>query len=553
MAFFTSSFVLIISFLFTFVFGNPSVKLKSTIINGVSVPDVDQEFFGGIPFAEPPVGSLRFSPPVLRLNPGVPVLNASQYGPACAQGVGFGINASQIESLHMSEDCLTLNVRRPAGLKFGKETLVPVMVWIYGGGFQNGAALQNDGASIVSRSSERGSPIIFVNLNYRLGPFGFPQGSEARLRGALNTGNKDVLAALAWVQENIEVFGGDKDRVTVFGVSAGAIILSELLLDPNFNLARAAIYESGSPATNMLFDASRREIVWQAFVSAVPRCSGAPEDDVFECLRNANTETIINATNYVNSYIQAEFPFAPVIDGPGGVIPDLPSKLYAQGRFARTPFITGTCLDEGTLFIPTAMNSSELLRIWIVSNLTAPGEIVTDDNPIADEILSLYPNDPTLGSPFGTGNETFGLNPAFKQAAAAFGDLAFNSLRRELVQAASDHGVKAFGYVFADRLQTNPPFLGVPHGCEIPYLFGSLPDEQASIFARTLIDYWISFATSLDPNDKLGNTSRPTWSQYTTSSKSVMQLERANLAMIPDTFREQQIAYLIDNAQVLNH
>ncbi|KAL5529784.1 hypothetical protein ACEPAG_5771 [Sanghuangporus baumii] len=477
------------------------------ISSGVEVGCSDFNLFSGIPFAEPPVGSLLFSPPILRLNPGAPVLNASQFGPACAQGVGFGINASQIQSLIL-------------------------IVWVYGRGFQNGAALQNDETSIVSRSFERGSPIISVNLNYRLGPFGFPQGSETRLRRALNIGNKDVLASLTWVQENIEVFGGDKDKVTVFEVTA--------------------IYESGSPATNMLFDASRHEIVWQTFVSAVPKCSGAPEDDTFECLRNASTEAIISTTNYVNSYIQAGFPFAPVIDGPGRAIPDLPSKLYAQGRFARAPFITGTCLDEGTLFVPTAINSSELLRIWIVSNSTVPGETVTDDNPIADEILSLHPNDPTLGSPFGTANETFGLNPAFKQVAAAFGDLAFNSLRRELVQAASDHGVKAFGYVFADRVQTNPPFLGVPHGSEIPYLFGSLPDEQASIFARTLIDYWISFATSLDPNGNLGNTSHPIWSQYATSSKSIMQLERANLAMISDTFRGQQVAYLIDNTQTLD-
>ncbi|KAL5532552.1 hypothetical protein ACEPAF_4326 [Sanghuangporus sanghuang] len=341
-------------------------------------------------------------------------------------------------------------------------------------------------------------------LLYHEAPKGITNYIQARLRGALNIDNKDVLAALTWVQENIEAFGGDKDKVTVFGVSADAIILSELLFDPNFNLASAAINESGSPASNMLFDASRREIVWQSFVSAVPKCSGVPEDDTFECLRNC------------------------LVIGEVWVA----RKNNAQGRFARTPFLIGT------LFI-VVMNSSELLRIWIVSNSTAPGETVTDDNLIADEILNLYPDDPTLDSPFGTGNETFGLNPGFKQAAAAFVDLAFNSLRRESVQTAGD---QSQGVRFA-----------VLHGCEIPYLFGSLPDEQASIFARTLIDYWISFSISLDPNDNLENTSRPTWSQYTISSKSVMQLERAYLAMIPDTLREQQIAYLIDNAQALTH
>lgn len=87
----------------------------------------------------------------------------------------------------------------------------------------------------------QGSPIVYVNLNYRLGPLGFPQGQEATARGALNLGNKDVLAALTWVQSNIGAFGGDKDKVTIFGESAGAIVNAEILLNASFDLARAAV------------------------------------------------------------------------------------------------------------------------------------------------------------------------------------------------------------------------------------------------------------------------------------------------------------------------
>ncbi|EJD02497.1 esterase 1 [Fomitiporia mediterranea MF3/22] len=532
----------------------PEVKVGNTIISGLSLPNFEQDFFGGIPFAEPPTGDLRFAPPVVKLDPGVPSLNATQFGVACAQGLGFGENASSIDSLPMSEDCLTLNVLRPSDQNTTEGGLVPVLVWVYGGGFSNGAALLYNGSAIVAQSVQRGSPVIYVNVNYRLGPFGFPQGAEAEAQGALNLGNKDILAALTWVQNNIAAFGGDKDRVTVFGESAGAILLAELLLDPQFNLARAAILESGSAASNGLFNTSSHELVWQTLVSAVPECEGASSNATFGCLRNASTETIINASNHVFSTIPSEFPFAPLIDGPGGIIPDLPSKLFKKGQFSRIPFISGTNLDEGTLFIPTTFNSTEQLREWVISNTSSPVVTMSGPDPVADEILKLYPDIPALGSPYGTGNETFGLSPQFKRVSSVLGDLAFVSVRRELVETASEHGVRAFAYLFADPQTAGEPFLGVSHGSEILYVYGAPQNGPDSVvLSSTMIDYWVSFATTLDPNDGLGNASRPLWTQYTTSSKDVMQLSSVNLTMIPDTFRDKQISFLNENAKNLSH
>ena len=148
-----------------------------------------------------------------------------------------------------------------------------------------------------------------------------------------------------------------------------------LLNNPRF----LQILQSGSPASNMIFNTSNRAFAWESLTSAVPECDGVPANTTFDCLRRASAETIINATNYVFTHVPAEFPFAPVIDGSRGLIPDLPSRLLKKGRFARIPVITGTCLDEGEnftscvfsgsltstqgpLFIPTSMNSTELLR-----------------------------------------------------------------------------------------------------------------------------------------------------------------------------------------------
>ena len=127
-------------------------------------------------------------------------------------------------------------------------------------------------------------------------------------------------------------------------------MISEILLDPNFSLARAAIMESGSAAGPFLFPPTRRQADWDLFVSFVTECANASQLDTFDCLRSASAGTILNAANTALSIIQEHFPFSPVLDGPGGIIPDFPSKLYAKGHFSRIPRIMGTNLDEGDLY-----------------------------------------------------------------------------------------------------------------------------------------------------------------------------------------------------------
>ncbi|KAJ8473164.1 hypothetical protein ONZ45_g16397 [Pleurotus djamor] len=483
--------------LLTAVAAAPQVQIGQTTITGKAMPAFGQDFFGGIPFAEPPLGNLRLSPPVLKTQLDTPTFDASNFGPACLQ---------DDLSLHaISEDCLTVNVFRPANLPAG--VLLPVMFWIYGGGFEFGASEIYNASAIVGQSLLRGTPVVFVSMNYRLGPLGFPQGQEAANRGALNLALKDQLAALQWVQSNIGAFGGDKTKVTVFGQSAGSISLAVHFLNNDItHLARAAIFESGSAATSLNFPAAHREVDWQNYVKAVPH------------------SVLLQAHITASGQSGEIFPWDPVIDGPGGLFPDIPSKLFKKGHFAKLPFIAGTVLDEATVFTPRNIVTEDQLRAAIIANYTpspSGARILSAD---ATTLLQLYPDNPALGSPFNTGDQTFGLSSQFKRASALFGDLSFQSQRRAWIQTASNAGVKTFGYLFTDP-QQGPPVSGVSHASEVPYVFGApglltgtVPTPSAVQLSGIMVDYWVSFATSLDPNDGKGNP-RPLWSQYSASNQ----------------------------------
>ncbi|KAJ7609729.1 esterase 1 [Mycena polygramma] len=517
----------------------PTIRLGNTTLVGLDNPTFKQDFFAGIPFAEPPLGDLRFELPVPKtLPPGL--FNASAFGPACLQ------TASVIPD-SMSEDCLTINILRPAGTPANAG--LPVMFWTYGGGYNAGFSELYNASSMVAQSVARGTPVIHISFNYRLGPLGFPQGQEAEKRGALNLGFRDQIAALQWVQLHIEAFGGDKDKVTLFGQSAGAIMANLLFLTyPIKSLARAAIFESGSSASFPLFTPERREGTWEKFVSGVPSCaSQATSNSTFGCLRAVNTTEIYEGMLTVEAGIEL-FPFQPVIDGPGGLIPDLPSVLLNRGQFARlTAFRPPPALFShvlGTILVDPTVNSSAEIVASLLAQYSPSVSPLTLNESIRT-VLKLYPNIPSLGSPFGTGNETFGLNSQYKRATAIQGDQWFESQRRVWMETAAQGGALAFGYLFTQPTVRGPPALGVAHDDEIPYVYGLPVDASPSaiLLSQLMPNYWISFATSLTPNDGLG-LQRPEWPQFTPSNKVLLQLNGANTTVIPDDYRKEQMAYM---------
>ncbi|RPD53636.1 extracellular triacylglycerol lipase precursor [Lentinus tigrinus ALCF2SS1-7] len=527
----------------------PQVKVGGATITGVSqtfLGALGIDFFGGIPFAQPPVGNLRFAPPVLMDGFGVDTLDATKFGAPCVQFNVAGV----------SEDCLTLNVFRPSGVS--SNASLPVMVWIYGGGFLQGVSSVFNASGIIAQSVLRGTPVVYVSLNYRVGPFGFPQGTEADTRGALNLGLKDQLKGLQWVQNHISAFGGDPTKVTIFGQSAGSISIADLYLNSELeNYVRGAIMESGSAGTLPFFNASRRDVVWNTYVSDVPGCANVTAGDTFSCMQSVDTATLLTAWEQTAASFPEPFLFVPVIDGPDGLVPDLPSKLLAAGKFSKIPFIAGTNLDEGTDFTPTAISTDE----QVIEFITVDDQPFTTNPPAKFQqdvatLLQLYPDNAALGSPFGTGNETFGFSSQYKRASALLGDASFQGPRREWIQAASTAGVKTFGYYFTDQNAVTTPSKGVTHALEIPYVYGQTaltsPNPAVRLLSEAMVDYWISFAVSLTPNDGKG-LNKTTWPQYQSGQQVLLQFDTGSFApntttptfaIISDDYRSQQIGFI---------
>lgn len=190
--------------------GQPTVKLQNGSYYGVFNPTYDQDFFLGMPYAEPPIGNLRFRRPQPLNSTWEEPRNATVYQPSC---YNYPYPAGPL--IGGTDDCLTINVVRPAGLD--TEAGLPVAVWVHGGGLVSGTASAFNMSFIVDESVNMGAPIIVASINYRLHAWGFLWGQAVEDESAGNNGFRDQHLALQWVQENIQAFGGDPDKVTIWG------------------------------------------------------------------------------------------------------------------------------------------------------------------------------------------------------------------------------------------------------------------------------------------------------------------------------------------------
>ncbi len=210
--------------------------------------------------------------------------------------------------------------------------------------------------------------------------------------------------------------------------------------------------ESGSAGTIPLLNASRRELLWEAFAANITVCASAVRGSTFPCLRNATAPDLLSSWAAAAAVFPDRFLFVPVIDGPDGLLPDIPSKLHAAGNFSKIPFIAGTVLDEGTDFVSQQIQTTVQLFFFLFAiGNPYPQDAAAGFEQAIEGLFLLYIVDPASGSPFGTGNETSGLSIFYKLAAAIFGDVTFQATRREWMQAAKAAGVTTYGYMFADQ------------------------------------------------------------------------------------------------------
>ncbi len=291
-------------------------------VNGVRI-------FRGVPFAQPPVGTLRFQPP-MRLKPWTGTRDALQFSAAAMQ--------PDEPKLKQSEDCLYVNVWAPADI--GPH---PVFVWIHGGGFTGGHAF----APIFDGSEFANQGIVVVTVAYRLGIFGFLDLEPllgARYAGSGNNGLRDLIAALQWVQENIAVFGGDPARVTVGGESAGAKLTDILMGTPE----AAALFQQ------MISESGGAERVWPKMVAA---SIATGFGDLWTKQRSETTaglkvdppESLVAVQEMFTATWPQHFPLRCEIDG--RLLPRLPIESIAQGTTKGKRLLIGTNRDESALFI----------------------------------------------------------------------------------------------------------------------------------------------------------------------------------------------------------
>ncbi|PPQ85181.1 hypothetical protein CVT25_004188 [Psilocybe cyanescens] len=508
----------------------PTVQLDSGTFTGVNDGLVQK--FLGIPFAKPPVGDLRY-----RLPQSIPPYNgshdATNFGPSCGQqavdlpivqglvadATDFLVNSIFGQIFPDSEDCLTLNVVKPATATSSSK--LPVLVWIFGGGFELGGTSMYDGGLVVSRSIALGSPVIYVSMNYRLSGFGFLAGKEVKAAGIGNLGLQDQQEAFRWVQKYITQFGGDPTKVTIWGESAGAISVSLHMLTNGGNpggLFRAAFMESGAPIP--VGDITNGQKYYDALV-ADTGCSSA--SDTLACLRTIPFSVLkaaINKSPGIFAFQSLNLAWLPRTDGV--FLTDNPQALVQQGKVANIPFITGNCDDEGTLF---SLTDAEVINY--IKTVFFPG--VTDAQ--LSQLAMLYPSDITQGSPFDTGILN-ALTPQFKRIASFQGDGVFQAPRRWLLQNVIPTNPNVWAFI-SKRLK-GLPALGSVHGSDILNVYGG----------GEMQDYLIRFASTLNPNSKSLLSFQ--WPKYDLKNRQLLAFLDGiiPLEITPDTYRQDAMNFL---------
>lgn len=446
--------------------GGTLVRTEAGWLRGQSTAEGRQ--FLGIPYAQQPVGALRWKEP-RPAEPWQGVRGATSFGNRCVQGASWDPG---YENPSHTEDCLDLNVYAPEG----RQRQRPVLVWLHGGGLTAGA-----GEDIVPDTFARRTGTVVVTVNYRLGAMGFLAGkgldAEAADRVSGNYGMLDQQAALRWVRDNIGAFGGDRRRVTIAGESAGGRSVCTQLASPTAKgLYRAGIVQSG--AYGDCAAREREEALTQG--AAFAKKAGCPDPaTALACLRGKPAEEILAA--------QAGFDWGPVAGG--DFLPVQPEEAYENGGASRVPVLNGANSDEG--------------RLFAYAQFDGQGKPLTEEQ---------YPGALTRAYGAELGAKVLKRYPVSGHAspthayAAAQGDQLFACPALRMDRALAGRG-PVHAYEFADR--TSPPFasirdagrtfdFGATHVNEVQYLFkhfglvSPLNAEQRAL-ARQMVQYWGSF------------------------------------------------------------
>lgn len=481
-----------------------------------------------------------------------------EYGPTC---YGFGSNT--LLNLTQSEDCLSLNVVRPSG--YAGDPL-PVLLWIYGGGFRQGASADPmwNLSYVVETSVKNQQKVLAVSINYRLSFLGFPAGKQAAAAGITNLGLKDQRIALQWVQENIAAFGGDPRKVTVWGESAGATSVADQILAyggrGGKELFRGGILASGFFTRNNHLMAANKQLQ-DSYNAIVNSANCDTVVDTLECLRSAPLSAIWPAEDNGANW-------SPVIDG--DFLRRAPADEVEGGNVARVPILLGGNSDEG-LFLASLFN----LTIDNAAELIAQSFPAASKSTI-DKLVALYPPrspEPPYSLPVdfpwcaAMAKVHLSCGDEWRRFAAIIGDWFSGAPRRLMAQQWARLGLPTYSY----RFDTNPSavplvnWIGLgpgfaTHGAELAYEFGLPPGFTTPIdfyppvlnvsshiaVSHAMVSKWIAFAHSGDPNG-ISLPGVPRWPSYDHSASNMVFNATADgglhIHIEPDTYRAKAIEF----------
>ncbi|KAE8443854.1 hypothetical protein EG329_001263 [Mollisiaceae sp. DMI_Dod_QoI] len=442
----------------------------------------------GIRYAAPPVGDLRFKAPQDPVADGK-LYQADTHGAVCHYSPSVTLDPNK------SEDCLFVDVYAPT-VNQGSH---PVLVYFQGGGFNTLSAPNLNGTSLINAGDH---DMVVVTFNYRVGVFGFLASKEIQSNGDLNAGLLDQRKLLHWVQEHIHKFGGDPDRVTIGGASAGGASVDLHMTaygGRNDGLFHAGAAESQSFAAQFTVEEAQYQ-----YDGLVNRVGCNTTTDTLTCLRNLDVKVIAEHNIYIptpgGSGGPPVFMYSNVIDG--NFTQDYTYNAFAQGKFVKIPSIFGDDTNEGTIFTPPNINSSTQFHNFLQNNfvnLTA--------SQLA-EIDILYPQ----------AQQFLSKGAYWRTAANAYGEMRYICPGINVSSMISSHGVKEnWNYRWDVLLPANAVNgLGVTHTAESGSIWGTSRAPESALIP-TIQGYWASFIRSRDPN-KYKIASAPTWEPFTAAN-----------------------------------
>ncbi|XP_070985898.1 fatty acyl-CoA hydrolase precursor, medium chain-like isoform X1 [Oncorhynchus clarkii lewisi] len=483
----------------------------------------------GIPFAEPPVGPLRFQAPrPPRVWQGL--RDAKAYPPLCLQNMNHtrqmvDLYGGRFPVLTTSEDCLYLNIYTP--VKPGDPRKLPVMIWIHGGGFLMGGASLYDGSSLAAFGD-----VVVVIIQYRLGIPGFLSTGDGQYPG--NVGFLDQVCALRWVQETISSFGGDPGSVTIFGESAGGVAIFLHMMSPlSSGLFHKAISQSGVPLISLFIQDDPKPTA-----QLVAQRAGCPSDDSAElmtCLSTLSPQDIEAATPAMGDMVLS-------VHRDGTVIPTNLEEVLQTKSFLGFPRIIGVNNHEYGWMLPHFF----LFPGWDLGmtreNMMMILAFMLQELRMPDSALGII-----VGEYFGDMKDPVGIRDAFLEL---MGDLLIVVPGIEEARRCRDAGCLIYYYEFQQRpsmfTSSRPGFVKADHFDEVGFVFGApfwtddivmldnTTDEERQL-SRTMMKYWTNFARTGNPNGE----NMFDWPTFTTEEECLLIQANLRLGSVSEKKRAQ--------------